>query len=175
MQIGTMQQQTPQDYILAQIDQVYHQHRAHVQHQQQQVALRHRRRLVRARAAFQQELDRALSDQTQVGLGIRISFDGKSLSYPEFVASFEFQGQLWMLTCQRRLWGCDWFFKPANTLEITCCTRQTLEAQLCYALGQCRRQALQASQIPFKPLSLKRAEDKGEQLKQLLAGCELSS
>ena len=106
MQTGTIAQPTPQDYVLAKIDQVYHQHRTHDQTRQQQVALRHRRRLVRARAIFQRELNQALSPQTQAGLGMTICFDGKYLARPGFVASFEFQGQLWLLTCQRHLWGC---------------------------------------------------------------------
>ena len=144
MQTVTLSQPSPQDCILTKIDQVYHHHRNHCQLQQQQAAVRQRRQLVQARAAFQRELNRALTQQTQVGLNIQISVDGPYRNYPNFVATFEFQGQVWHLRCQHRLWGCDWFIKTVGSVQITRCTRRTLEAQLYFALGQRRNQMLGA-------------------------------
>ncbi|NJK40372.1 MAG: hypothetical protein HC934_01580 [Acaryochloridaceae cyanobacterium SU_2_1] len=128
----------PHAQVLAKIDQVYYQQRHHYHQKKLKTALRHRRRLVLLRAAFQHELDRALSSKLQSGLGITVYLDEQSLTYPRFIAQFDFAGQQWVLTCQRKTWGCDWFFTHTQQSQVTCCTQRTLEAKLCYSLGQYR-------------------------------------
>ncbi len=59
-------------------------HRSQIK--RRQAALRHRRRLVYAKATFQSELNQALSVQTQSNLGIKIQLDGQFLDRPGFVA-----------------------------------------------------------------------------------------
>jgi hypothetical protein len=95
-----------------------------------------------------------LSQHTQAGLGIQIAVDSSDRDHLRFVASFHFEGKLWLLTAQRRFWGYDWFFKMADVAQVTRCTRQTLEAQLCFALGHHRHQVhrvLEAPQIAQVP------------------------
>lgn len=101
-----------------------------------QLAVRQRRRLVRARAKFQQELDRALHPKLQKHLGISIHLDERYLTRPEFIAQFERGGYCWLLTYQAKPWGCDWFFRRTDRVAITQCTRQTLAFELKTALGQ---------------------------------------
>lgn len=154
MQTVPRSQPKPPVDILAKIDQVYHHHRTHLQIQQQQTAVRQRKRLVQARAAFQRELNRSLGQHTQTGLGIRIDVDASDRDHLRFVASFRFEGKLWLLTGQRRFWGYDWFFKMADSAQVTRCSRQTLEAQLCFALGHRRHQVhrvLEALEITHVP------------------------
>ncbi|MGF1601874.1 MAG: hypothetical protein ACFCU8_07605 [Thermosynechococcaceae cyanobacterium] len=138
MQASIAQQQTPQDYVCAKINHVYHRNRQLHLAKRQQVALRHRRRLVRARALFRQALDKALPSKTQSGLGIVISLDDRYLARPGFVAHFEFEGKRWLLACQRQSWQCEWFFKHEDQISVTRCSSQDLEVELCYALGQFR-------------------------------------
>jgi len=58
------------------------------------------------------------------------------------MAQFEFEGQQWVLTCQRHLWCCDWFFANADQNQVVHCTQRNLERRLCYALGHRRHQVL---------------------------------
>ncbi|MGB7415608.1 MAG: hypothetical protein WA902_15485 [Thermosynechococcaceae cyanobacterium] len=138
MQASIAQQQTPQDYVLAKINCVYSCNRQLHLAKQQRVALRHRRRLVRARALFRQALDNALPSKPQSGLGLVISLDDRYLARPGFVAHFNFEGQRWLLACQRQSWQCEWFFKREDQLSVTRCSGQDLEVELCYALGRFR-------------------------------------
>jgi hypothetical protein len=141
MQASITQQQTPQDYVLDKIKHVYaHNQKLHLA-KRHQVALRHRKRLVRARALFRQELDKALQPRTQQGLGIIISLDDRHLSQPGFIAHFEFEGKCWILAFQRRSWHCEWFFKRADQTLVTRCSSSSLEMELCYALGQYHQQS----------------------------------
>ena len=113
------------------------------QHQQHQATLRQRRRRVQAKAAFQNQLNQALSVQAQTDLGITVQFDGQFLAQPSFVAQFEFLGKHWLLACQRKLFGWDWFFKRADTPRLSRCSPQTLEYQLLQALDQYHNQVVQ--------------------------------
>lgn len=141
MQARIIQPQTPQDYVLTKINHIYDRNRKLRLAKRHQVILRHRRRLVRARAQFKQELDKALSPKTQQGLGVTVSLDERYLTQPGFIAYFEFEGHCWLLALQRKSWHREWFFKREDQPAITRCSPRTLEAALCYALGQSRHQA----------------------------------
>lgn len=110
------------------------------QAQRHQMALRQRRRLVRARAKFQQELNRALTARLQKRLGVTVCLDERYLARPVFMAQFSWGNHHWVLTYQAKPWGCDWFFRRTDGGAITQCTRQTLELELRHALRQLRRQ-----------------------------------
>lgn len=140
MHASIAQQQTPQAYVLAKINRICDRNRKLRLAKRHQVILRHRKRLVRARALFQRELDQALNRKTQRGLGIIVRLDDRHLARPGFIAHFEFEGQQWLLAHQRKAWHSEWFFKRADQAAITRCSRQALETKLCYALGQSRHQ-----------------------------------
>jgi hypothetical protein len=101
-----------------------------------QVAIRQRRRLVKARAEFQRQLDRAMSQEMQQELRLRIKLDTTYLARPGFIAVFEFLGQRWVLGHQRSLRGEQWYFRAVGDQRLVCCGSQSLESQLCYALSQ---------------------------------------
>lgn len=128
----------PQTYASTKIDQTYCHHRQRYQQRKLRMAIRYRRRLVYLRAAFQRELDRALSAQLQKGLGLTIRLNEQGLQHAHFMAHFEFAGQQWVLTCQRHLWRCDWFFTNTDHNRVIRCTHRTLECRLCDALGDYR-------------------------------------
>jgi hypothetical protein len=106
------------------------------EHRRLQVAIRQRRRLVKARAEFQRQLDRALSQEMQQELRLRIKLDTTYLARPGFIAVFEFLGQRWVLGHQRSLRGDQWYFRAVGDQRLVCCGPQALESQLCYALSQ---------------------------------------
>jgi hypothetical protein len=132
---GTLQR-APQDDVLAKISYIYDCNQQRYAARRQQMALRHRRRLIRARASFQQELNQALQPQMQQGLGVTVCLDADYRSRPGFIAQFEFEGQHWVLTCRPKVWGCDWFFKRSDLTTVVRCSRHTLERELCDALGR---------------------------------------
>jgi hypothetical protein len=136
MHASIPQHQTPQDYVLAKINRIYGRNRKLHLAKRHQVILRHRKRLVRARAQFKQALGKALSPRTQEGLGIVVRLDEQHLATPGFIAYFEFEGQRWILAHQRQSWHSEWFFKREDHAAITRCSPQTLEAALCYSLGR---------------------------------------
>ncbi|NJM65081.1 MAG: hypothetical protein HC851_05125 [Acaryochloris sp. RU_4_1] len=110
------------------------------QHRKLKMVIRHRRRLVYLRAAFQRELDRALSARLQQELALTIRLDEQELGQARFMAHFEFADQQWVLTCQHHLWRCDWFFTNTAHPQVIHCTHHTLKNRLCYALGQFQHQ-----------------------------------
>jgi hypothetical protein len=120
-------------------DQVYRRQHQY-QHRKLKMAIRHRRRLVYLRAAFQRELDRALSARLQKELALTIRLDEQELGQARFIAHFEFADQQWVLTCQHHLWRCDWFFTNTAHPQVIRCTHHTLENLLCYALDQFQHQ-----------------------------------
>ncbi|KAI9134175.1 hypothetical protein [Acaryochloris sp. CCMEE 5410] len=131
-----------QAFVATQVDQAYCNQRQRYQQRKLRMAIRYRRRLVFLRAAFQQELDRAMSARLQKGLGLKIRLSEQSKHQAHFMAQFEFEGQQWVLTCQRYLWRCDWFFANADQNRVVRCTHRTLERRLCYALGHRRARSL---------------------------------
>ncbi|WP_299407799.1 hypothetical protein [Acaryochloris sp. IP29b_bin.148] len=120
-------------------------HRQRYQQRKLRMALRYRRRLVYLRAAFQQELDRALNPNVQKELGLVIQLNEQGLHHAHFMAHFECAGQQWVLTCQRHLWRCDWFFTNTDQNRVIRCTHRTLERRLCKALGYYRQRPLAAT------------------------------
>ncbi len=151
MYASAAQHQTPQDYVLSKINRIYDGRLRgsslkgrFVDHRSQrlrlakrhQVILRYRKRLVRARALFKQELDKALQSRTQKGLGMTVSLDERYLARAGFIAHFEFEGKRWIVACQRKSWHCEWFFKHEDQISVTRCSTHSLEVELCYALGQ---------------------------------------
>lgn len=128
----------PQTYVSSKIDPIYLQHRQHYQQRKLRMAIRYRRHLVYLRAAFHQELDRALSTKLQKGLDLTIRLNEQGQRHAHFMALFEFEGQQWVLTCQRHLWRCDWFFTNTDQQQVIRCTRRTLEKHLCSALRSYR-------------------------------------
>lgn len=142
MSIGLTSPISSQTFVSTKVDQAYFNQRQRYQQRKLRMAIRYRRRLVYLRAAFQQELDRALSARLQQGLGLKIRLSEQAQHHAHFMAHFEFEGQQWVLTCQRHLWHCDWFFANTDQNRVIRCTHRTLERRLCYALGQCRHQAL---------------------------------
>lgn len=137
MPMGLPSSPPPRTYVSTKIDQVSLKHRQRYQQRKLRMAIRYRRRLVYLRAAFQQELDRALSAKLQQGLGLKIRLNEQHQT--QFMAHFEFEGQQWVLTCQRHLWRCDWFFTSTKQNRVFRCTQRTLEPRLCSALGFLRR------------------------------------
>lgn len=132
----------PNTFVATKVDQAYCNQRQRYQQRKLRMAIRYRRRLVFLRAAFQQELDRALSARLQKGLGLKIRLSEQAKYQAHFMAQFEFEGQQWVLTCQRHLWRCDWFFANADQNRVVRCTQRTLERRLCYALGDRRARSL---------------------------------
>lgn len=132
----------PKTFVATKVDQAYCHQRQRYQRRKLRMAIRYRRRLVLLRAAFQQELDRALSARLQKGLGLNIRLSEQDKHQTHFMAQFEFEGQQWVLTCQRHLWRCDWFFANADQNRVVRCTHRTLERRLCYALGYRRARSL---------------------------------
>ncbi len=139
MDSGLASPPTPKTNVSATIDQMYRHQRQQYQQRKLKIALRYRRRLVYLRAAFQQELDRAMSAKLQNGLGLTIRLNEQGTRHAHFIAHFEFEGQQWVLTCQRHLWRCDWFFANNTHNRVIRCTHRTLEHRLCYALGHIRQ------------------------------------
>ncbi|WP_299488996.1 hypothetical protein [Acaryochloris sp. IP29b_bin.137] len=135
MSIGLTSPLPPKTLVSTQVDQAYFNQRRRYQQRKLRMAIRYRRRLVYLRAAFQQELDRALSPKLQKSLGLNIQLSEQARDQSRFMAHFEFEGQQWVLTCQRHLWRCDWFFAKADQNRVVRCTHRTLERRLCYALG----------------------------------------
>ena len=124
----------------SEVDQVYFDHHQRYQQRKLKIAIRYRRRLVYLRAAFHQELDRALSAELQKDLGLTIRLDEQGLRQLHFIAHFEFEGQQWVLTCQRHFWRCDWFFTNTEHNRVVHCTHRALEHRLRHALGHIRQQ-----------------------------------
>lgn len=139
MDSGLASPSIPQTEVSTTIDQMYRQQQQRYQQRKLKIAIRYRRRLVYLRAAFQQELDRAMSAKLQKGLGLNIRLDEQGTRHAHFIAHFEFEGQQWVLTCQRHLWRCDWFFANNTHNQVIRCSHRTLEHRLCYALGHIRR------------------------------------
>jgi len=137
----------PQPYISNKIDQVYFNHCQRYQQRKLRMAIRYRRRLVYLRAAFHQELDRALSTKLQKGLDLTIQLNEQGLRHSHFMAHFEFEGQQWVLTCQRHLWRCDWFFTNTDQHQVSRCTHRTLENHLCSALRSYRHRRTVATHL----------------------------
>ncbi len=135
MQVTLVSPQSPRDYVLAKIDQVYSHQRASQENKRLQVAVKSRRQMVDAAQAFQRQLDHALSPLLQKGLGIRMVLDPKSLPKPKFVARFEFLGQEWIIIRSPGLLGGYWKF-GADPQQLTRCRAAQLEMRLCYALGK---------------------------------------
>ncbi len=123
--------------LLSNVDRLYLAHRQTFERRGALPAIRHHRRLVRKRGVFQKRLDQALSAQLQAELNLRITLDTKYLSKPDFIGTFHYAGQRWVLGYQRSHFGGRWFFRALRTTKLHCCSTKTLEAQLCYALGQC--------------------------------------
>lgn len=128
----------PLTFVATKVDQAYCNQRQRYQKRKLRMAIRYRRRLVLLRAAFQNELDRALSAKLQKGLGLKICLSEQAEHQAHFMAQFEFEGQQWVLTCQRHFWRCDWFFTNTDQNRVVRCNHRTLERRLCYALGHCR-------------------------------------
>ncbi len=136
MQIALQQQQTARNYVLAKIDHVYTDRKVAEVKKRLQAARKRRRQLASAKAAFQQELDQAISLKTQEGLGIKVVADPRLLPQLHFVARFEFLGKQWLVTHKKSLWGCQWYFCLEGQSVSTRCTIKDLEDQLYYALGK---------------------------------------
>ena len=124
--------------VFSNVDRLYLEHRHSFEQRKAQVALRHHRRLVRKRGLFQKRLNQALSPQLQAELNIRVTLDTRYLSVPGFIGTFNYAGLRWVLGYRRSLTGGRWFFRALRTTKLYCCSAKTLEAQLCYALGQHR-------------------------------------
>lgn len=145
MSIGLTSPLPPKTFVTTAVDQAYFNQRQRYHQRKLRMAIRYRRRLVYLRAAFQQELDRALSHRLQKDLGLNIQLSEQA-NQDRFMAHFEFEGQQWVLTCQRHLWRCDWFFANTEQNRVVRCTHRTLERRLCCALGRRRHhQALSAN------------------------------
>lgn len=136
MQVALQQQRASRNYVLAKIDRVYSDRKVAEEKKRLQAARKHRRQLASAKAAFQKELDQAISLKMQEGLGIKVMADAKLLPRFCFMARFEFLGQQWLVTRKKSLWGCQWHFGMEGQDVFTCCTVRDLEDRLCYALGK---------------------------------------
>lgn len=135
MQVALQQQQTARNYVLAKIDRVYTDRQVAEVKKRLQAARKRRRQLASAKAAFQQELDKAISLKMQEGLGMKIIVDPKLLPQLHCIARFEFLGKQWSVTHKKSLWRCQWYFYMEGQ-SSTHCTIKNLEERLCYALGK---------------------------------------
>lgn len=136
MQVVLQQQQTARNYVLAKIDRIYTDRKVVEAKKRLQAARKRRRQLASAKAAFQQELDKAISLKMQEGLGMKVIADPELLPQLRFVARFEFLSKQWLITHKKSLWGCQWYFCMEGQSLSTCCTTKSLEDRLCYALGK---------------------------------------
>lgn len=136
MQVALQQQQTARNYVLAKIDRVYTDRQVAEVKKRLQAARKRRRQLASAKAAFQQELDKAISLKMQEGLSMTVTVDPKLLPQLHFVARFEFLGKQWSVTYKKSLWGCQWYFYMQDQSVPTYCPAKDLENRLCYALGK---------------------------------------
>ncbi|HEY9847127.1 MAG TPA: hypothetical protein V6D03_13145 [Candidatus Caenarcaniphilales bacterium] len=130
-----LQQKASRDYVLAKIDRIYAAQEVLEAKKKLQAARKQRWQYAYEKAAFQKQLDKAMSSRLQAGLGIKVVVEHLR---PQlcFAAQFEFMGKQWLITRQRSFFRNRWLIQLQGQSSSTCCTTQSLEERLCYALGK---------------------------------------
>lgn len=123
------------------VDRAYTSNRQQYLKCRREKAIKLRRQLVRRRARMHSRLSQSLSQRLRDELNIRLVMDSHYLRQPDFVGVFADCGQQWTIYFQPRPLGGRWFFRSSGSKTLYSCSFRHLETQLCYALGQCRREA----------------------------------
>lgn len=123
-------------HLFASVNRIGIQPAAQCDRQRLQIILRHRRQMLRDRAAFRQALATTLSPLLQAGLQLSITLEDRYLHRPQYVAKFLLFGRQWMIVRTPTLRGSRWSLKSGCQTLLSDCLSREFEVKLCYTLSQ---------------------------------------